>query len=879
MDARDMISEVKAAAKGQWGQLIPAVTGRDASLFEGQHGRRCPNCGGDDRFAPFRDFAETGGATCRGCFRERCSDGIAVIAWLNGCSMIEAAKTVDRHLGLGLSGGRAPACRNVDTLSSLAADKGVQPESLKAYGASRGTYGRQGIACVRFPGHGGDGQQKTVYSAWPGDKGRWAKGGGVGLFMVDLPKPGESVVICEGLWDAARLWQEGCKAVGRPGSVGFAEFAPMFRGVHVIVAGDLDAEGQRRAQSTARQLLGIAASVRIARLPGEIKASKGPDVRDCIRKHGVGPVLQAVESAVEVLPAEIPEIELLEDESIATKEVAKAIGRFGWTDRGDYECELSELTFVGSRGLVQIIEGERHGMHHIRPVPFSNLRVRITQAARLLKRTEEGTAAVQPPRHLVDAVAELGQYPDKVKRLRGISYTPIMRSDGSVFGGSGYDRRTRLMLLPDTDFPSLPSDVSRDDAARAAEKLLSLIHDFPAVDGSHRSAWLAYTLSLVCRSVVDGPVPLFVADASCAGSGKTLLIEIASLIATGRPASLNPMPAAEDELRKLFTSACRRSATSLVFDNVSSGGMIGGRILDQALTSRRWTDRILGKSEEADMEFRAVLAATGNNVSLAADTARRSYLCRLEPQTETPESREDFRVPDLRSHVAERRGELVVAALTVVAAYIRAGRPQQGVRPMGSFESWSGTIRSAIVWAGFPDPLAAMGGLLEKDSTASDLGLLLDGLQQADPDGLGLTGLEIARMIERPCGDEDPIPLLREAVGNICGAKVSSRSIGCKFRSFLGRISGGRRLTREEGAARLRRWKVETVSVLISDNGDSSDNHSRCLTRGKSSSSTNHHVSERGELEGSSSSPPSSPAPLSSEDMGFDFAEELGIVF
>jgi putative DNA primase/helicase len=49
----------------------------------------------------------------------------------------------------------------------------------------------------------------------------------------------------------------------------------------------------------------------------------------------------------------------------------------------------------------------------------------------------------------------------------------------------------------------------------------------------------------------------------------------------------------------------------------------------------------------------------------------------------------------------------VVAALTVIKAYIEAGRPQV-LGPLGSFEKWSTDVRGALVWLGEPDPIGSM---------------------------------------------------------------------------------------------------------------------------------------------------------------------------
>jgi hypothetical protein len=114
--------------------------------------------------------------------------------------------------------------------------------------------------------------------------------------------------------------------------------------------------------------------------------------------------------------------------------------------------------------------------------------------------------------------------------------------------------------------------------------------------------------------------------------------------------------------------------------------------------------------------------ATGNGIVIGADTARRSLLARLEPQCEHPEDRlgprpgQPWKYPDILTHVKEHRASLLTDALTIVSAYLKADRPDLRLSPMGSFEEWSQTIRSAIVWAGGQDPCTTA-----KDTRKADL--------------------------------------------------------------------------------------------------------------------------------------------------------------
>ena len=59
------------------------------------------------------------------------------------------------------------------------------------------------------------------------------------------------------------------------------------------------------------------------------------------------------------------------------------------------------------------------------------------------------------------------------------------------------------------------------------------------------------------------------------------------------------------------------------------------------------------------------------------------------------------------AEVLADRGRYVAAALTVVRGYFAAGRPDPAPR-LASFEGWSDTVRSALIWLGRPDPVETM---------------------------------------------------------------------------------------------------------------------------------------------------------------------------
>jgi putative DNA primase/helicase len=128
-------------------------------------------------------------------------------------------------------------------------------------------------------------------------------------------------------------------------------------------------------------------------------------------------------------------------------------------------------------------------------------------------------------------------------------------------------------------------------------------------------------------------------------------------------------------------------------------------LLCQILTEQKVTIRRFGKLKNVVAACVALVGATGNNLAIAGDNMRRFVIARIIIDVERPELREfDF---DPVEEAKEHRPELVVAALTVVRAYLISGEPQK-LPPLGSFERWSRWVREALVWLGEADPVDTM---------------------------------------------------------------------------------------------------------------------------------------------------------------------------
>src|SRR5262249_1643527 len=147
-------------------------------------------------------------------------------------------------------------------------------------------------------------------------------------------------------------------------------------------------------------------------------------------------------------------------------------------------------------------------------------------------------------------------------------------------------------------------------------------------------------------------------------------------ITTGRGAPRMNYTVDEVELEKILGGYALKGSTFICLDNVPVMRPFGGGPIDRMITSKDDVELlILGSTRVVPMPWRARIMATGNNMTLFGDTSRRVIMARLEPKEESPEHRTKFRHSDLLSWIKHQRARLVAAALLILRAYVRAGRP------------------------------------------------------------------------------------------------------------------------------------------------------------------------------------------------------------
>jgi len=334
---------------------------------------------------------------------------------------------------------------------------------------------------------------------------------------------------------------------------------------------------------------------------------------------------------------------------------------------------------------------------------------------RKLKNTDSdyGGGVEQDARPSKDVATDLVVNPDRrLPQIEAIAKCPLFDADGRLVNTFGYHSRARVWLaLGDLTLPSVSSSPTSAELDEARSWFLDeLLVDFRFARASDRAHAVAAMLLPFCRRMIDGCTPMHLIEAPSPGTGKGLIAECIGLIAQGRSPAPMTTGGKTDELRKRITAALERGQSIILLDNVDRHLDSGD--LASAITANPWSDRILGKTRLVELPNKALWLVTANNPSLSLEIARRCVRIRIEPDRENPWERDGFRHDPLNTWVAENRSILVWSALTLVQAWVAAGRPPASVR-LGSFDMWASTLGGILEHVGIEGFLADQHELYE----------------------------------------------------------------------------------------------------------------------------------------------------------------------
>lgn len=398
---------------------------------------------------------------------------------------------------------------------------------------------------------------------------------------------------------------------------------------------------------------------------------------------------------------------------------------------------------------------------------------------------------------------------------------PTLLPDGSLLTTSGYDPQSKLFLAaPEGSSFYIPVNPSLEEAEAALRVLWNPFARFPWRGAVDRGVMLSGLLT-ACVHAALPTVPGFGFDAPAAGSGKTLAARTMGALATGEePAVSAPVSPRDDEYRKRLTSQLLAGNSVILLDNLV--GPLDHPALNAYMTGGRFEDRPLSATKMVDFPTRALFLVTGNHLRITGDAYRRILVARMNAKSDN----RIYSFDPLKLILATWQ-EMVAAALTIIRAWITAGRPRLGPGRTESFEDWDDLVRQPACWVAswskfssgkprFADPNKSLERNLAQDPENQQLLALLTAWEacfnaQPQPEVLQVKDLISFVSGHQEAPHASPVRQLHAALVDIAGepnGAINPRRLGWWLEHHADRPLNGLRLMRRGPRQGAKCWVV-----------------------------------------------------------------------
>ncbi|OKJ46771.1 hypothetical protein [Streptomyces sp. CB02115] len=459
------------------------------------------------------------------------------------------------------------------------------------------------------------------------------------------------------------------------------------------------------------------------------------------------------------------------------------------------------------RGRRPVWIGDGDDGPFIEEITKDALTLALHEHADVFKMRKNGPAAVLLPTRVAAVVLARNNW--KLPRLKGITTVPLLSPDGQLHLREGYNPATGWFYAPQIRIKDVPETPTQEQISDAQELVVGrMLGDFPWMASSDLAQFVGALFIPLLRSMIPDPTPLWCITATNPGSGKSLLSRIMGDLFGIKTASWG---SDNGEQRKVITSVLMESGHPVtVFDNVPSGHTLRYPVMSELITSQIWGDRVLGKSEMANIPNNMLWVANGNNLTVGDDLARRTIWVRLNPEVR-PDTRDPsaFAAGDLNEWLQLHTAEVLHALLTLLRGWVSAGMPKSD-HHMASFGAWPRTLGGILNWMCLPGWLADREAQMEdadEDSMewAAFLSVWHDELGTKEYTSQNLvdfafasaTGMSAASTIS------SVMPTNGDKIPN-------SKQLGKWLRARQGRFfSGYRILARRDARQKINYWRVE----------------------------------------------------------------------
>lgn len=439
----------------------------------------------------------------------------------------------------------------------------------------------------------------------------------------------------------------------------------------------------------------------------------------------------------------------------------------------------------GDRELARVVDGQ------VRPVGQDMLALELGRIVEFWVMRAKGPKPADVPLEVLRGILTRGDERGLAK-LVGVVTAPTLRADASVLDVPGYDAGSGIYYHARGPVPRVPERPSGEDALAALAKLWHHFRLFPFEGPVDRGVILAALMTAVLRGGMP-KAPAFGFSAHDIAAGKTLLAECVSALASGVKPDVTP-PKNAEELRKQLYSALLVGRPAFVLDNLKI--VLGGAALATLLTASTYTDRTLGVSEQQSLPNRMTLLVTGNNLRVEDEISRRVRLCHLDAKKKTAHT---ARFPfDPLEKVLDERLDLVVAVLTIVRAWVTAGKPiADTTTASGSYAEWDALVRYPLLWVAslaggdvaVGDPNDSIKGMAAEAPENDTLDRLLAAVLEIKGEEPWSVGDLVAEVTVYDKSDEGARLALREVLVDISNVRgeIDKRRIGTMLYESVGR--------------------------------------------------------------------------------------------
>lgn len=398
-----------------------------------------------------------------------------------------------------------------------------------------------------------------------------------------------------------------------------------------------------------------------------------------------------------------------------------------------------------------------------------------------------------------------GCFPIPIPILAGIAPGPYLLRSGEVVTEASYCAESRLWLADSGTVPFKigkgpgclrPHGFNQEEAAAGLAKIGADLKNFPfatrdrdpdapELQGLDESVAFAYALTLVARPACD-TVPFFLFDAPLSGSGKDLLMKCFEILAYGKFAKRITMIGDDYQDKNEIAAALALGASHIVLGDLRDKTADNKTLFNLVTEGSNYGIRKLGKNDEGILvPANLVLGATGHNVQFREqDMYRRTFQCRLAPDTPNPEDRPTEKSEAaLRAHFAANRGRYLAILFNVLRGYLhhRKTHPLPDKLPCPSFAEWGELVQGALVWAGMTDPMRSLTRMRARGATSMGSGtmrrLVLAWWKRFGGLEMKCKGLYAAHDAD-PDGADRDVQDLRDALRNIQEKPLTERALG-----------------------------------------------------------------------------------------------------